>query len=73
MWCGYLNGVVRSIGAQERVIYINFLGYWTLYPIVVYILLVKYSLGFAGLWAALTIAQFFICSSLHYLIDFSDW
>ena len=55
MWCGYLNGVVRSIGAQERVIYINFLGYWILFPIVVYILLVQYSLGFVGLWAALTI------------------
>ena len=73
MYCGYLDGVVRSIGAQKRVIYINFVGYWILFPIIVYILLVKYSMGFVGLWAALTTAQLFIGGSLFYLINFSNW
>ena len=73
MWCGYLNGVIRALGMQKKAVLINFIGYWVLYPIIVYFFIVEKKLGFVGLWAALAVVQTFICISLHYLIDFSDW
>jgi MATE family multidrug resistance protein len=73
LWQGYLQGVVKALGLQGRVVYINFIAYWIINLPLTLILTFTLDLGFKGLWLAMVFTQFFICFCYQAFVKYHDW
>lgn len=73
LWQGYLQGVIKALGIQGSVLYINLIAYWLLNIPLCYYFTFYMGYGYAGVWMAMISAQFFISVSFQLLINAADW
>ena len=50
LWQGFIQGIIKALGIQEKVAVINFLGYWVLNIPLCWLFAFHFKIGFAGIW-----------------------
>jgi MATE family multidrug resistance protein len=60
MWQGYVQGVVKALGIQKRIIWLNIIAYYVINLPLSIIFAFKLNWGFKGIWWAMIFAQMFM-------------
>jgi MATE family multidrug resistance protein len=60
MWKVYMQGPIRALGLQSKMVPYNLVGYWILNIMVACVLVFVLKIGYSGFWISLLIAQVFI-------------
>jgi Na+-driven multidrug efflux pump len=68
-----LQGTIKALGIQGKVITLNFIAYWLINMPMSYLLVFKFNIGYKGIWFAIVTAQFFLAFSFHFIIEITDW
>jgi MATE family multidrug resistance protein len=56
LWQGFIQGVIKALGIQEKVAVINLIGYWVLNMPLCWLFAFHFKFGFKGIWMAMLIS-----------------
>jgi MATE family multidrug resistance protein len=73
MWQCYMQGPVRALGLQGKVVPFNLLAYWVINIPVALLFSFKLGYGFDGIWIAMIVAQVFISFAFSFIVVNADW
>ena len=60
MWQGYLQGVVKALGIQKKVLKYNMIAYWLINVPICLFLVFYLNLGFPAIWISMNFACYYI-------------
>ena len=73
MWQGYLQGPIKALALQGKVIQYNFVAYWIINFPLAYFFVFQLGFGYKGIWMAMVVAQVFLCVSFMFMIYGTNW
>ena len=73
MWQGYMQGVIKALGIQHKMTWLNLIAYWVINLPLSILLTFKFEWGFAGLWWSIIFAQMFMMISATIMAKSANW
>lgn len=69
----YLQGVIKALGIQGKVIYLNFIAYYVINIPIIYFLIFKLNFGISAIWISMNLCQYFLAISFWIILQSVDW
>lgn len=73
MWQGYMQGVIKALGIQHKVMWLNLIAYWVINLPLSLLLTFHLEWGFSGLWWSIIFAQMFMMFSITIMAKSANW
>lgn len=73
LWQGYLQGTIKALGIQRKMMKLNFIAYWMINLPLCYFLVFRVQVGYKGIWMSIVTAQTFLAVCFHIMIEITDW